>query len=151
MARNKRGIPTATGMAERLKAWGIWVSDARRDGKHVARAALLSKRAAAIRRWAAEMAEPAADLLAEIFRPRRWSRGWAPTAGAIGSCFDFSLGPVTSSHTSIGNFNLSFTVGSHGVPFGRGIPIGGYGLSDLITVGLSERGIGQQQSNYNGN
>jgi hypothetical protein len=70
---------------------------------------------------------------------------------ASGSCFDFSLGPVTSSHTPIGNFNLSFTVGSHGVPFGRGIPISGYGLSDLITIGLSERGIGQQQTNYNGN
>jgi hypothetical protein len=62
-----------------------------------------------------------------------------------------SLGPVTSPHAPISNFNLSFTVGSHSVPFGRGIPIGGYSLSDLITIGLSERGIGQQQSNYNGN
>jgi hypothetical protein len=73
------------------------------------------------------------------------------SAGASESCFDFSLGPVASPHTPISNFNLSFTVGSHGMPFGRGIPIGRYGLSDLITIGLSHRGIGQQQSNCTSN
>jgi hypothetical protein len=72
-------------------------------------------------------------------------------ASASGLCSDFSLGPVVSPHAPIGNFNLSFAVGSHGVPLGRGIPISGYGLSDLITIGLSHRGIGQQQSNDKGN
>jgi hypothetical protein len=70
---------------------------------------------------------------------------------ASGSCFDFSLEPVTSRHTSISDFNLPFTIGSHGVSFSRGIPISGHGLSDLITIGLTERGIGKQQSNSNGN
>jgi hypothetical protein len=44
-----------------------------------------------------------------------------------------------------------FAVGGHGVPFGRGIAIRGYGLSDLLTIGLSHRGIGQQQGSDNGN
>jgi hypothetical protein len=74
-----------------------------------------------------------------------------PGQRCASSCFDFSLGPVTSPHAPVGNFNLMFSVGSHGVPFGRGIPVSRHGLSDLITIGLSHRGIGQQQSNYNSN
>jgi hypothetical protein len=69
----------------------------------------------------------------------------------VGSCFDFSLGPMTSSHAPISNFNFSFGVSSHGMPFGGGISIGGYGLSDLIAIGLRYRRFGEQQGNYNGN
>jgi hypothetical protein len=59
---------------------------------------------------------------------------------------------VTSSpHAPISNFNFSFAVGSHGVPFGGGISVGGYGVSDLIAIGLCYRRFGQQQGNYNGN
>jgi hypothetical protein len=67
------------------------------------------------------------------------------------SCFDFSLGPVASPHAPVSDFDLSFAVGSHGVPFGRGIPIGRYGLSDLIAIGLRHRRFRQQQCNNNGN
>jgi len=67
------------------------------------------------------------------------------------SCFDFSLGPVASPHAPVSDFDLSFGVGSHGVPFGRGIPIGRDRLSDLIAIGLRHRRFGQQQCNNNGN
>jgi hypothetical protein len=65
----------------------------------------------------------------------------------------FALGPVTTSsgHAPIGNLNLSFGVVSHGMGLGCGISISGDGLFDLITIRLSHRGIGQRQSNRNGN
>jgi hypothetical protein len=58
---------------------------------------------------------------------------------------------VPSLHAFIGNPDGFLAVVGHGVPLGRGVPISGYGLSYLITVGLSPRGICQQQSNSNGN
>jgi hypothetical protein len=58
---------------------------------------------------------------------------------------------VTSRDTPVSDLNLMFAVGRHGMPFGRSISISGHGLPDLITIGLSHRGIGQQQSNDNGN
>jgi hypothetical protein len=52
-------------------------------------------------------------------------------------------------HTFIGSCDFFFTVVSHGVTPSRLIPVSGYGLFYLITIGLSQRGICQQQSNSN--
>jgi hypothetical protein len=57
----------------------------------------------------------------------------------------------SSSHTPVGDLDLVFGVGGHGVPFGRGIAVRGDGLSDLFAIGLRHRGTGQQQRGYNGN
>jgi hypothetical protein len=55
-----------------------------------------------------------------------------------------TLGTVASAHTLVSNCNLSCAVVSHGVLFGRGISISGDGLSNLIAIRLSRRGIGKE-------
>jgi hypothetical protein len=80
-------------------------------------------------------------MLAVAPLPSEFARQWA------GLCSAFSLGPLIAAHAPVSDLNLSLAVGGHGVPFRRGISIGGYGLSDLIAIRLRDRRFGQQQCN----
>ena len=61
--------------------------------------------------------------------------------------FDPALARLSLSQTPLTSFDRLFAVVLQRVPLRCGMPKHGYGLSHLITIGLSQGGIWQQQSN----